>query len=101
MGRDEAKKERNDAVRDLVRIVRKRDPRVEARNEYLAEKAEETKRKQEAKRQADIEKKIAEMAEYEKELEEEMEKDEFWEKEIPESKRGMSIWLRRQRKIKE
>merc|ERR1712170_124436 len=56
--RDNAKKKRNEAVRDLVRFVRKRYPRVIARNEELTEKAEENKRKMEERKQAELEKKI-------------------------------------------
>lgn len=79
--RDECKKKRNAAVRDLVRFVRKRDPRVIARNAYLTEKANQNKLKAEAKKKADLAKRVAEMEEYEKEILKEMEDDKFWEEE--------------------
>jgi len=79
--RDECKKKRNLAVRDLVRFVRKRDPRVIARNEYLTEKANQNKLKAEAKKKADLAKRVAETEEYEKEILKEMENDKYWEEE--------------------
>merc|ERR1712241_1456185 len=45
MGRDEKRKERNQAVRNLVSYVRKRDKRVAEHSKKLQEKAEENKRK--------------------------------------------------------
>ncbi|XP_046742970.1 dnaJ homolog subfamily C member 21 [Diprion similis] len=50
--RDKAKKERNEQVRNLVAFVRKRDKRVQAHAQMLAERAKEnTKKAQERKKQ--------------------------------------------------
>ncbi|XP_076245666.1 dnaJ homolog subfamily C member 21 [Calliopsis andreniformis] len=50
--RDKAKRERNDQVRNLVAFVRKRDKRVQAHAEKLAERAKENlKKTQERKKQ--------------------------------------------------
>lgn len=48
--RDQAKKERNEEVRELVLFVRKRDKRVEAHADYLKQKTAENKRKAEENR---------------------------------------------------
>lgn len=63
--RDEAKKERNELVRNLVKFIRKRDKRVIAHNKVLEEKALENARKTEERRL----KQLAERAEQLKELE--------------------------------
>lgn len=62
-----AKKERNEAVRNLVAFVRKRDKRVKAYKEVLEEKAKQMKSKQEKmrleqilQRQADLKKQMEE-----------------------------------------
>lgn len=60
--RDQAKKERNEEIRELVLFVRKRDKRVEAYADYLKQKtaennrkAEENRKKMIAKHREDIE----------------------------------------------
>jgi len=71
--RDQARRERNDVVRELVRFVRKRDPRVERRKEDLAKKAEENKKRQEERRMAELERKMEAAVLYEEQLEDDPE----------------------------
>ena len=52
--RYKAKKERNELIRELVAIVRKRDKRVQAYSEYLKKKTEENSRKTEEHRRKQI-----------------------------------------------
>merc|ERR1712179_262766 len=52
--RDTAKKERNDAVRELVKFIRKRDKRIQLYSKKLAEKREQNAKKTAEKRQKQL-----------------------------------------------
>jgi len=65
--RDKKRRSRNELVRDLVRFVRKRDPRVKANNEKLRKIAEENKQRVENKRQQELRDRGKKAAEFESE----------------------------------
>ena len=60
--RDAAKKERNDAVRELIKFIRKRDKRVQMYSKKLAEKREQNAKKtaEKRKKQLDAQAKVYE-----------------------------------------
>ncbi|CAK8688470.1 unnamed protein product [Clavelina lepadiformis] len=69
--RDKEKKKRNEIVRDLVRFVRKRDPRVQVHRENLEQIALQQKEKAEEKRVEILRARVEETALYEQQNREE------------------------------
>ena len=63
--RDDAKKERNDLVRNLIKFIRKRDKRVVAYNKALEEKAAENARKTEERRLKQLEERAEQLRQLE------------------------------------
>lgn len=62
--RNSAKKKRNEEVRELVKYIRKRDPRVKAYKKLLEERAEEITRKANENRERQMKERLKEMGEY-------------------------------------
>lgn len=62
--RDAAKKNRNEEVRELVKYVRKRDPRVKAYKKFLEERAEEIAKKAKENRERQMRERLKEMNDY-------------------------------------
>ncbi|CAG2217854.1 DNAJA5 [Mytilus edulis] len=62
--RDAAKKNRNEEVRELVKYVRKRDPRVKAYKKLLEERAEEISRKAKENREKHLKERLKHFEDY-------------------------------------